>query len=220
VTRKEVVRKVATGYDSIAGQYFDLVNRPRASDVRPQWLDGLLERLFPGSKVLDLGCGPGVPTAEMIVSNGHDVVGIDISPEQIKLARANVPQGHFDVCDALEAQFDPSSFDAVLTLFVMTHLPREEWAALLSRLGEWLVPGGWLLATFGMSDSDGCEEENFLGFGHQNWTNGYDGPTSLELLSDAGFRIERAEVIEDELPSGPERWLWVMSQFGTRPSPL
>jgi cyclopropane fatty-acyl-phospholipid synthase-like methyltransferase len=204
--------KVRDGYDSIADQYMELVVRPRAKDPRSAWTNGLLGRLTPGSRVLDLGCGPGVPTAEALVHNGHRVTGIDISPRQVALAQSNVPQGRFVVGDALESHFASRSFDAIVALFSLTHIPRDEWAPLFGRFIEWLHPEGWLLATFGMSDSAGWHEENFLGFGHTNWTNGFAPETSQRLLREAGFDIDRAEVIEEELPSGVERWLWILGR--------
>jgi cyclopropane fatty-acyl-phospholipid synthase-like methyltransferase len=206
----QAARKVRDGYDSIADQYMELVTSRRAVDPRSAWISDLLSRLDPDSHVLDLGCGSGVPTAAALVEAGHRVTGIDISPRQVELARTNVPKGVFSAGDVLEATFAARSFDAVVALFSLTHIPREHWGSLFANFVEWLRPGGQLLATFGMSDSEGWDEEDFLGFGYTNWTNGFDPEASKRLLSEAGFRIDRAEVIEEELPSGRERWLWAL----------
>jgi len=205
--------KVRDGYDVIADQYLELVTRPRDTDPRSAWVEDLIGRLPPASHVLDLGCGPGVPTAAAFVDKGHAVTGIDISPRQLELACANVPLARFLIGDALEIDFPPGSFDAVVALFVLTHIPRDRWASLFSRFVEWLTPRGWLLATFGATDSIGWDEEDFLGFGHTNWTNGFGPDVSLRLLREAGVRVDRAETIEDELPSGLERWLWVLGHI-------
>lgn len=206
----DVAAKVRDGYDSIAEQFMELVTRPRPSDPRFAWINDLLERLGAGSDVLDLGCGPGVPTAAAFIGEGHNVTGIDISPRQVELARANVPRGRFIAGDILETEFEPRSFDAIVALFSLTHIPRDRWEALFADFVDWLHPHGWLLATFGMSDSGGWDEENFLGFGQTNWTNGFSPETSQRLLRKVGFHIDRAETIEDELPSGREKWLWVL----------
>jgi cyclopropane fatty-acyl-phospholipid synthase-like methyltransferase len=211
----EVAERVRQGYDLIAEPYLELVTRHRPSDPRPAWIDDLLARLAAGSNVLDLGCGPGVPTAAAFADHGHHVTGIDISPRQVELARANVPRGRFMVVNAMDAEFEPGSFDAIVALFSLTHIPRERWRSLFSAFVQWLHPGGWLLATFGMSDSEGWDEEDFLGFGHSNWTNGFGPDTSQRLLHEEGFGIDRAETIEDELPSGLERWLWVLGHIET-----
>jgi SAM-dependent methyltransferase len=213
----DVARNVRDGYDAIAERYMELVTQPRASDPRSVWIQDLLGRLSAGSTVLDLGCGPGVPTAAELARSGHSVTGVDISPRQVELARANVPPGRFLVGDALTTEFQRGSFEAIVALFVLTHIPRDRWEWLFAHFVEWLSPGGWLLATFGMSDSSGWNEEDFLGLGQTNWTNGFGPETSQRLLKAAGIRIDRAEIVEDELPSGVERWLWVLGH--TDPDP-
>jgi cyclopropane fatty-acyl-phospholipid synthase-like methyltransferase len=209
----DVARKVRDGYDLIAGRYMELVTRPRGSDPRDEWIDALLVRLAAGGSVLDVGCGPGAPTAAAIAGAGHRVTGIDISPRQIDLARAQVPSGRFLVGDVLEAEFEPGSFDAIVALFSLTHIARHRWESLFTRLVEWSQPQAWLLATFGMSDSGGWDEEDFLGLGATNWTNGFPPDTSQRLLRSVGFRIDRSDVVDDDTPFGPERWLWVLAQL-------
>jgi SAM-dependent methyltransferase len=83
---------VATGYDLIAEGYLE---RYRRSLVRDQWLGKLITLLPTKSRVLDLGCGPGVPVARVLARRGHDVVGIDGSARQLSLARLNVSNAHF-----------------------------------------------------------------------------------------------------------------------------
>jgi len=195
----------------------ELVTTHRVSDPRAAWDQGFLGRLSGGSHLLDLGCGPGVPTAAEFVRNGHRVTRIDVSPRQVELARVNVPQGRFLIGDALTTNFPTGSFDAIAALFVLTHIPRAQWASLFARFVEWLSPQGWLQATFGMNDSSGWDEEDFLGFGHTNWTDGFGPENGRRLLVDAGFRIDRAETIVDELPSGVARWLWVIAHAGHSP---
>ncbi len=206
-------RKVRDGYDLIAGRYMEVITRPRGFDPRTEWIDALLGRLAAGGSVLDVGCGPGVPTAAAIARAGHRVTGIDISPRQIELARAQVPSGRFLVGDVLEAVFEPGSFDAVVALFSLTHIARAQWDWLFTRLVEWSHPQAWLLATFGMSDCGGWDEEDFLGLGATNWTNGFSPDTSQRMLRSAGFRIDRADIVHDDTPFGPERWLWVLAQL-------
>lgn len=207
----DVVAIVRDGYDRIAEQY--LAAMPSAATgVRRDWTNRLLERLGPQSTVLDLGCGPGVPAAAAFVAAGHHVVGVDISARQIELARRNVSEGSFVVSDVMEFEGEPRSFDAVVALFSLTHVPRDRYPALFARLVDWLRPGGWLLASMGTSDEAGWNEENFLGFGHTSWTNGFDPDTTRALLTGAGFDLERAEVVAEDTPFGPERWFWVLGR--------
>ena len=107
----------------------------------------LLERARPGARVLDAGCGTGLPSARQLVDAGCDVTGVDISAGILELARHNVPRGRFrqlDICD-----IDPSlgSFDAIVAFFSLLMLPRTEIPFALRTLGRPSSPaGGWCSA--------------------------------------------------------------------------
>ena len=71
--------------------------------------------LRPGSRVLDVGCGPG-RHAHALAEAGIDVVGVDISQAFVDLAAAAAPDGaRFERADARDLTFD-RAFDAVISL--------------------------------------------------------------------------------------------------------
>lgn len=116
----------------------------------------LTAHLAPGSRVLDIGSGPGRYTVEL-ARRGHRLVAGDLSPEQVRLAREAVATA--GVADAVEAielldardlrRFDDNSFDAVLSMGPFYHLQtpgeRQQACAEASRV---LRPGGLLFASF------------------------------------------------------------------------
>jgi len=65
-----------------------------------------------GSKVLDVGCGPG-GFCRMAVEAGATVIGIDASEALVEISRARVPSGRFDVGDMQFLPYDDDSFDVV-----------------------------------------------------------------------------------------------------------
>jgi 2-polyprenyl-3-methyl-5-hydroxy-6-metoxy-1,4-benzoquinol methylase len=85
----EVVRR---GYDDLSERYRSDAADPEEYRV---WTGELLASLRAGSRVLDIGCGCGVPVARRLVDAGHVVTGIDISERQIERARSLVPVRHF-----------------------------------------------------------------------------------------------------------------------------
>jgi cyclopropane fatty-acyl-phospholipid synthase-like methyltransferase len=113
----------------------------------------VLDRLDPGSCVLDLGCGSGDP-ADIEIAKQHQVTGVDISRAQITLARQNVPAGRYLHGDAGSVAFRPGSFDAVVSFYTLEHLPRREHGALLRRIHTWLRAGGLLLISTEAGDCD------------------------------------------------------------------
>ncbi len=71
--------------------------------------------LEPGSRVLDVGCGPG-RHARALAEQGIEVVGVDISERFIEIARLDAPAGAtFERLDARQLPFE-AEFDAVISL--------------------------------------------------------------------------------------------------------
>jgi 2-polyprenyl-3-methyl-5-hydroxy-6-metoxy-1,4-benzoquinol methylase len=83
-------RLVASAYDGITGSY---LARYRASTVRDYWLAELLKRLPAqgGARVLDLGCGAGIPVARRLAAAGHTVIGVDGSAGKSVLPGTTFP---------------------------------------------------------------------------------------------------------------------------------
>ena len=103
-------------------------------------------RLAPGSRVLELGCGDGT-TAELLAAAGHDVVGVDVSPAMVDLARARVPDAKFMCGSFVDVRLPPDR-DAVIAVGEVLGYELDERAALgdvLGRLRDTLRPGGLLL---------------------------------------------------------------------------
>ena len=201
-------RVVAAGYDEMAERYLawsDL--RPSAARLR--YL-ALADALIPaGADVLDLGCGAGIPmTATLAV--GRTVTGVDISAAQIALARANVPSATFLQTDLATLDFPSGSFDAVVAFYSLTHVPRGEHAALFGRIRSWLRPGGVFVASLGVEDSPDEVEADWLGvdmfFSH------FSARVNRRLVAEAGFEIERADVVTEPEDRHDARFLWVVAR--------
>ena len=204
---------VATGYDRIAERY--LAWSPlRPSDAR-RWALALADERIPrDTDVLELGCGAGIPmTATLAV--GRRLVGVDISGTQIALARANVPSATFVQADMTAIDRPPASLDAVVAFYSLTHVPRDEHAPLLARIRRWLRPGGVFIASFGVEDDPGGIEADWLGvdmyFSH------FSARVNRRLVEEAGFVVERADVLDEPEDRHGARFLWVVAVVPGRP---
>ncbi len=112
------------------------------SDTKPV----LLELVDPaGMRVLDAGCGAGGNGALMKGAGAAEVVGIELHPTAAQRARAvcdRVLEG--DLADLDLEALGPASFDLVLAIDVLEHLPAPQ--EVLQRLVGLLRPGGLLVA--------------------------------------------------------------------------
>lgn len=169
------------------------------------YLEKLQALLNPGSQILDVGCGSGVPIDRFFIENGHAVLGIDISEKQIELAQKNVPEARYKVADMsrfVEAEY---TVDAIVSFYAIFHTNREEHLEILKKLYSFLKPGGYLLITMGVDDWDG-KETNFFG-GEMQWSQ-YNAEKNNELVQEAGFRILLSEVDT----SGGEKHLVILGR--------
>lgn len=71
----------------------------------------------PGMQILDLACGPGTLSRRLaaMVSPGGEIVGVDLAPGMIELARdLEIPSASFEIMDIEQLEFEDGSFDAVV----------------------------------------------------------------------------------------------------------
>ena len=178
VDQKALVRE---GYDRCAAAY----ERARWQETAPA-LSLLMPRLPEGARVLDVGCGAGVPVARELARR-HDVTGVDLSGEMVARARINVPEATFIQADIMTLDFAPASFDTVVSFYAIFHIPREEHAELFRRIHCWLKPGGYLLATLSDLDEPTCTEDDFFGV-TMVWSN-YSMREYRVMLAQTGFEL-------------------------------
>lgn len=96
-------------------------------------------RLTPGSRALDVACGPGHIT-NLMTQTGASVIGVDLAPEMIKLARKRYPTLTFQEAHVEQLPFDTDTFDAALVNFAIHHFARPEVAC--AEIRRVLNPGG------------------------------------------------------------------------------
>ncbi|MFY1679632.1 MULTISPECIES: SAM-dependent methyltransferase [unclassified Streptomyces] len=104
-----------------------------------------------GSHVLDLGCGVGGPALRLVARTGARVTGVSVSEEQVKTAnRLAAEAGVADRAvfahgDAMDLPFSDASFDAVMALESICHMPDRQRA--LTEASRVLAPGGRIVLT-------------------------------------------------------------------------
>ncbi len=184
-------RIVQNGYNAIAARYLT-TRTERSEDVR--LLDDLIVRLPKGARVLDAGCGAGVPVTR-ILSRHFEVTGVDFAQQQIEMARQLVPTGEFICRDIVDLDLPDEFFDAICSYYAIIHIPRQEHERLLRGFHRMLKPGGLALLCLGANDIEEEFEEDYHG-SPMYWSH-YDAETNLALLERAGFRIILSRLVTD-----------------------
>ena len=202
---REIVEK---GYDE--GDYEGHFRLGRVLDERETRLfTRLTENIPPCGRILDLGSGTGIPYDRYLVEGGYDVTGVDISGKHVAMASRNVPGARFVKADFQEHDLGAESYDAIISLYSIFHIPREEHAELFRRMHRGLKPGGRILVTLGTADME-MDVAEFVG-STMAWSS-YSKEENVRIVQRAGFRLI---AVEEEHELENEHHLWILAEKGT-----
>lgn len=198
--RKRLVRD---GYDAVADAWGE-GNRRRTLDApvdaarERAWYERFVALLPSAARVLDLGCGNGEPYLVDLLARGHRAVAVDLSHEQLRRARANVPAALLVEADMAEVAFADGAFDGIWSLHAIWNLPRQEHRALFARARRWLADGGVALLTMAAAGARAATVPEERGDGPGLYTELLGAPTfydaqpldaALAELRGAGFTL-------------------------------
>jgi SAM-dependent methyltransferase len=139
---------VRESYDSAARAYAEQLS----SELEHKPLDRhLLNRFAEAARglgvVADLGCGPG-HIAGYLHAQGVETVGIDLSPEMIRVARKRQRGLDFRVGDVRRLDLPDGRLAGVLAFYSIVHFDAGELAGVFGEIRRVLAPGGLLLVSF------------------------------------------------------------------------
>ena len=152
-----------------------------------------------GAKVLELGCGAGAASAEMI-ERGFDVEPTDGSPEMAAEASRRLGR---PVATLLFHDLDEvETYDGVWANACLLHVPRAELAHVLALIWRALKSGGYFYASFKTGDADGRDTLNrYYNYPSPEWLRatyfeaGSWSSFSIETGTVKGFDGERADML-------------------------
>ena len=111
----------------------------------------LLQHLHGGGLIAELGCGTGI-TSQIFCANGYDVIGIDISPDMLAIARRRAPQAEFREGSIWDAQLPScaavTAIGEIVNYATDTSAGPERLPELFARVFEALEPGGLFMFDF------------------------------------------------------------------------
>ncbi|QVK18268.1 class I SAM-dependent methyltransferase [Mycoplasmatota bacterium] len=160
----------------------------------------------PVKKVLDLGCGTGLPYDDYLVKNGCYLTGIDFSKKHISMAKKNIPNAKFIYDDFLSYKFS-NKFTGILLFYSFFHIHRSNHNYLLKKIYNLLLDNGIVLMNVRSEDSGDIKyKDNFCGkpmcWSHFNFEKFHS------MAISCGFSIK---VLGDEKDYGSdESHIWII----------
>ncbi|HKH48381.1 MAG TPA: class I SAM-dependent methyltransferase [Thermoanaerobaculia bacterium] len=143
---------VRESYDSAAEAYAEhLAAELTGKPLDRHLLNRFAEDLRGRGLVADVGCGPG-HVARYLHEQGVDVVGIDLSPEMIAVARRLNPGLSYQVGDMRRLDLPDAALAGVVAFYSIVHFEPAELPAVLLEFRRTLAAGGLALISFHIGD--------------------------------------------------------------------
>lgn len=193
-----------TSYDQVAEEYaarfFDELNH---KPLDRALLDYFADQVRGNGLVADLGCGPG-QIARYLHDRGLSALGIDLSPEMVKLAQQLSPDISFKQGSMLALDVADGAWVGITAFYSVIHLTPEELPQAMREFHRALQPGGLALLAFHLGEQtihldEWWEKSVDLDFHF------YPFATIEHALEEAGFvveaRVERRPYEPFEHPS-------------------
>ncbi|WP_228771884.1 class I SAM-dependent DNA methyltransferase [Actinokineospora iranica] len=158
----------------------------------------LIEHLPAGARVLDLGCGSGLPTTKQLLDAGLEVVGVDESTVMLDLAREQAPGATYLHGDLREIS-ELGEFDAAVAFFALLMLSKTDIEATLRSIRATLRGPGLLVLSMVQGDFD-TFPVNFLG--SPTTVSAYPPDQLKQVVADAGFTDVALREFEAEAEPG------------------
>jgi SAM-dependent methyltransferase len=185
-----VAAGVQATYDAIARAYHDQLGNELAGKPLDRAILAAFTELTRDGTIADVGCGPGHVTRFLAALNAS-VVGIDISPGMLAVAREHAPALPFAAGSMLQLPVADGALSGIIALYSIIHLAASDRARACREFARAVRPGGWLLAAFHVDSPD-------FAAGQVNHLTMWFGK-AVEL---DGFFIEPGDVVADVQAAG------------------
>jgi SAM-dependent methyltransferase len=120
------------------------------------------------SKILEIGCNKGFVLAVLNSLGFKNLYGIDLSPEDIEIAKKMVPDANIACADAFDyLDNNAGQYDAIILKAVLEHMRKDEGIPFLEKIKEGLKPGGLVVIDVPNMDWLFASHERYMDFTHE-----------------------------------------------------
>lgn len=136
-------------------------------------IDDLRSSGLASGTVIDLGCGSGI-LARAVSEAGYQVVGVDLSPDMVELARAEAPTAEIIIGSVHDAEIPPAvavtAVGEVLNYATDARAGLEALAALAERIAAALAPGGIFVFDVALPGRHGPSNRRTVFHDREDWS--------------------------------------------------
>lgn len=165
-------------------------------------------------QVIDLGCGPGQTTRFLFDCGMNDIIGTDISPSMIEVAKQINPPISFEVADMLQLQYVDRSFGSAIAFYSIVHFDYEQVKVAFREIKRVLKEEGRFLFSFHIGEEI-VHLDNFLEQPVNIDFHFFETAKIVALLTEVGFDlidvIERQPYVNTEHPTR-RAYIWTANK--------
>lgn len=144
----EYLEQTRKSYDLMAEEYTSrLYHKLEHLPLDCEILERFAAEVHDRGPVCDMGCGPG-QVARYLHERGVPIVGLDLSPRMVELARQLNPGIEFQQGDMTKLKAQDASWAGIVAFYSIIHIPRSEVITVLREWQRVLQPGGIVLLAF------------------------------------------------------------------------
>lgn len=200
--------------------YDDFSKAFREADQLPTWkfvgrpaMENLLNHSFgPDTRFLDFGSASARVEVGVLIPNGvsaSNITGVEISPDQVEMAKVRIPEAHFmvgDITDTSLLSDQAGTYDVVFSHMVFEHLDDSQLARACANAYRLMKPKGTF--AFVVTHPDKMTDLNgrlVTTFGAFKTTAPWGGELhnyrrsveqTLQIVRDAGFQVELTDEVQ------------------------
>jgi 2-polyprenyl-3-methyl-5-hydroxy-6-metoxy-1,4-benzoquinol methylase len=139
-------------FDAVAEQYWDKFKQFKPYEIAYDWF---LMHLPKGElSLLEIACGPGNVSRYLLNKNpAINLLGVDLAPKMIELAKLHNPQAIYKVLDCRQITSLRQSFNAIMCGFCLPYISWHDSKTLIQDMASLLNPNGWLCISLSKGNS-------------------------------------------------------------------
>lgn len=186
----EINRLTIKAYNKTARKYHECFkNEILEKEYDRLILDRYSEMIKEEGLICDAGCGPSGQIGKYLNDKGHKIIGIDIAPACINIAKNYSPEQDFKVMDMMNTDFEDEEFDGIISYYSIIYTPKEEVEKLLTEFYRILKKNGKLLIVVKKGESEGIIDDDWYEGNKVYFTN-FIEEEIRRYMKQSSFQIE------------------------------
>jgi ubiquinone/menaquinone biosynthesis C-methylase UbiE len=189
---KDPVKSTVETYDAIAKVHFDKYSDEGLLKI---YLDYMIKHIS-GKSILDIGCGFG-RDAKYLSERGFDVIGIDLSSNQLKIAKNHAPKAKFVQMDMRKLNFEDNTFDGIFAAASLVHLPKNQIESTLKEFFRVIKSKSILFVTVKKGTGESFSTKDYYA-GNEKFFAYYSEDEIINLIESVGFKVKKILPLKGE----------------------